>query len=86
MTRPSVNPVRRLLCSQVTQTMNMSSWWTKHALEPLHPNIVVMRHPDHIGSQGTVHWAHPTGCSLSRLLPRRFSSVLVPPRKGRDRG
>lgn len=32
--------------------MNMSSSWTKHALEPLHPNIAVMRHPDHIGSQG----------------------------------
>jgi len=49
--------------------MNMSSWWTKHALEPLHRNIVVMRHPDHIGSRGAVHWAHLIRCLLSRVLP-----------------
>ncbi|KAF8572621.1 hypothetical protein K439DRAFT_1240711, partial [Ramaria rubella] len=43
----------------VTQTMNMSSPHTTHALETLHPNIVVMHHPDHIGSKDDVEfWSH----------------------------
>ena len=37
---------------EVTQTMTMSSHHTKETLEALHPNIAVMRHPDHIGSKG----------------------------------
>ena len=36
--------------------MSMSSSHTKHALEALHPNIACMRHPDHIGSKGTLSW------------------------------
>jgi len=32
--------------------MNMSSKHTKNYLEKLHPNISVMRHPDHIGAKG----------------------------------
>ncbi|KAF9652544.1 phospholipase D [Thelephora ganbajun] len=48
-----------IVYKEVTQTMNMSSSWTKHALEPLHPSIAVMRHPDHIGSQDSVQfWSH----------------------------
>ncbi|KAG9029137.1 hypothetical protein FRB95_005641 [Tulasnella sp. JGI-2019a] len=44
---------------EVTQTMNMSSNHTKTALQALHPNIKVMRHPDHIGSVNTVEfWSH----------------------------
>lgn len=35
---------------EVTQTMTMSSAWTKHYLEDLHPNIQVYRHPDHLGA------------------------------------
>lgn len=82
---PRLDPVQCLFDSQVTQTMNMSSWWTKHALEPLNPNIVVMRHPDHIGSQGTVREV-PPDCALAQpSTSHRFGSVLVPPRKGRGR-
>ena len=61
-----LDPVQCSFDFQVTQTMNLSSWWTKHALEPLHPNIVVMRHPDHIGSQGIIHGTHPIVCLFSR--------------------
>ncbi|GAA5895994.1 hypothetical protein JCM5296_003164 [Sporobolomyces johnsonii] len=43
---------------EVTQTMTMSSSHTKHALEDLHPNIAVMRHPDHIGGEVTLYWSH----------------------------
>jgi len=37
----------------------MSSNHTKNALEALHSNIAVMRHPDHIGAMDTVeYWSH----------------------------
>lgn len=36
----------------------MSSSHTKHHLEDLHPNIAVMRHPDHIGGEVTLYWSH----------------------------
>ncbi|KZV71453.1 phospholipase D [Peniophora sp. CONT] len=48
-----------IVYKEVTQTMNMSSSHTKHALEALHPNIACMRHPDHIGSKDDVEfWSH----------------------------
>ncbi|EAU83580.1 phospholipase D [Coprinopsis cinerea okayama7 len=37
---------------EVTQTMSLGSKHTKNYLNSLHPNIAVMRHPDHIGSKG----------------------------------
>ncbi|KAI0708777.1 phospholipase D/nuclease [Cerioporus squamosus] len=44
---------------EVVQTMTMSSHHTKETLEALHPNIAVMRHPDHIGSKDDVEfWSH----------------------------
>ncbi|KAL4066624.1 hypothetical protein J3A83DRAFT_4098363 [Scleroderma citrinum] len=48
-----------IVYKEVTQTMSMNSKHTKAALEALHPNIVCMRHPDHIGSKDTVEfWSH----------------------------
>ncbi|KAF8324713.1 uncharacterized protein EI90DRAFT_2976883 [Cantharellus anzutake] len=44
---------------EVVPTMSMSSKHTKHALEDLHQNIAVMRHPDHIGTMDDVEfWSH----------------------------
>ncbi|CAE6488459.1 unnamed protein product [Rhizoctonia solani] len=44
---------------EVTQTMSMSSKHTKNALTELHPNVMVLRHPDHIGSDSNVEfWSH----------------------------
>ncbi|PWN46154.1 phospholipase D/nuclease [Ceraceosorus guamensis] len=40
--------VRIIVYKEVTETMTMSSAHTKHALEDLHPNIRVFRHPDHM--------------------------------------
>ncbi|KAG5221387.1 Phospholipase [Salix suchowensis] len=37
---------------KVTQTMSMSSKHTKRVLSSLHPNVLCIRHPDHIGSKG----------------------------------
>ncbi|KAF8523531.1 phospholipase D [Hysterangium stoloniferum] len=48
-----------IVYKEVTQTMSMSSHHTKSALEALHKNIAVMRHPDHIGSRDDVEfWSH----------------------------
>lgn len=48
-----------IVYKEVTQTMSMSSKHTKNYLEELHPNITVMRHPDHIGAKDTVEfWSH----------------------------
>jgi len=51
--------VHVIVYKEVTQTMSMSSGHTKSALESLHPNIAVMRHPDHIGSKDSIEfWSH----------------------------
>ncbi|KIY68459.1 phospholipase D/nuclease [Cylindrobasidium torrendii FP15055 ss-10] len=51
--------VHVIVYKEVTQTMTMSSAHTKHALEDLHPNIVCLRHPDHIGAKDTaLFWSH----------------------------
>ncbi|KAK0243927.1 phospholipase D [Armillaria nabsnona] len=48
-----------IVYKEVTQTMAMSSWHTKHTLDDLHPNINCLRHPDHIGSKDSVQfWSH----------------------------
>ncbi|KAJ2931072.1 hypothetical protein H1R20_g6021, partial [Candolleomyces eurysporus] len=48
-----------IVYKEVTQTMSMSSKHTKNYLEKLHPNIAVMRHPDHIGAKDSVRfWSH----------------------------
>ncbi|KAG8876589.1 hypothetical protein FRB98_007233 [Tulasnella sp. 332] len=44
---------------EITETMNMGSKHTKSALQALHPNIKVMRHPDHLGTINPVeYWSH----------------------------
>ncbi|TFK95611.1 phospholipase D/nuclease [Pterulicium gracile] len=48
-----------IVYKEVTQTMSMSSKHTKNYLEGLHPNIVCLRHPDHVGSKDSVQfWSH----------------------------
>ncbi|PBK59664.1 phospholipase D1, partial [Armillaria solidipes] len=48
-----------IVYKEVTQTMAMGSWHTKHTLDDLHPNINCLRHPDHIGSKDSVQfWSH----------------------------
>ncbi|KAF7311749.1 Phospholipase [Mycena indigotica] len=51
--------VHVIVYKEVTQTMSMSSKHTKSTLDALHPNVVCLRHPDHIGSKDTVEfWSH----------------------------
>lgn len=40
--------VNIIVYKEVTQALTLSSAHTKHALEGLHPNIAVFRHPDHL--------------------------------------
>ncbi|KAF2470091.1 phospholipase D/nuclease [Lindgomyces ingoldianus] len=40
--------VNIIVYKEVTQALTLSSAHTKHALENLHPNISVFRHPDHL--------------------------------------
>lgn len=40
--------VNIVVYKEVTQALTLSSSHTKHALEDLHPNIAVFRHPDHL--------------------------------------
>ncbi|KAL1408303.1 hypothetical protein Q8F55_005109 [Vanrija albida] len=43
---------------EVTASMSLGSKHTKHALEDLHPNIAVMRHPDHSGGELVYYFSH----------------------------
>jgi len=48
-----------IVYKEVPGPMSMSSKHTKNYLLALHPNIAVMRHPDHIGSKDNVAlWSH----------------------------
>ncbi|KAJ8689244.1 hypothetical protein PTI98_013285 [Pleurotus ostreatus] len=48
-----------IVYKEVTQTMSMSSKHTKRVLSSLHPNVLCIRHPDHIGSKDNVQfWSH----------------------------
>lgn len=53
--------VRIIVYKEVEKALVLKSVHTKHALEKLHPNIIVMRHPDHTALEGTsvtLFWAH----------------------------
>ncbi|CAK9780379.1 unnamed protein product [Cutaneotrichosporon oleaginosum] len=43
---------------EVTASMSLGSKHTKHALEDLHDNIAVMRHPDHSGGELVYYFSH----------------------------
>jgi len=44
---------------EVSQLLTLDSQHSKHALQSLHPNIKVQRHPDHdVDGTGTYLWAH----------------------------
>ncbi|EIW71690.1 hypothetical protein TREMEDRAFT_71238 [Tremella mesenterica DSM 1558] len=47
-----------MVYKEVTASMALSSKHTKHALEDLHENISVMRHPDHSGGELVYYFSH----------------------------
>jgi phospholipase D1/2 len=57
----------------IAPPITVSSWYTKHYLEGLHPNIAVIRHPDHLPDGQTIEstissaFKNLTPASLSKL-------------------
>ncbi|EAW14505.1 putative phospholipase D (PLD) [Aspergillus clavatus NRRL 1] len=47
--------VNIIVYKEVTQALTLSSSHTKHALEDLHQNIAVFRHPDHLPDRQNLH-------------------------------
>uniref|UniRef100_A0AC35U608 Phospholipase n=1 Tax=Rhabditophanes sp. KR3021 TaxID=114890 RepID=A0AC35U608_9BILA len=47
-----------LVYKEMEMALNLNSLWMKKHMQGLHPNIMVMRHPDHYPSTGTFFWAH----------------------------
>ncbi|WWC65686.1 uncharacterized protein I303_108307 [Kwoniella dejecticola CBS 10117] len=47
-----------MVYKEVDLSMSLSSKHTKHALEDLHENISVMRHPDHSGGELVYYFSH----------------------------
>ncbi|WWD20129.1 hypothetical protein CI109_104605 [Kwoniella shandongensis] len=47
-----------MVYKEVDLSMSLSSKHTKHALEDLHDNICVMRHPDHSGGELVYYFSH----------------------------
>uniref|UniRef100_A0A7E4VB52 Phospholipase n=1 Tax=Panagrellus redivivus TaxID=6233 RepID=A0A7E4VB52_PANRE len=47
-----------LVYKEVEFALGLNSLYSKRHLQGLHPNIKVMRHPDHYFSTGTFLWAH----------------------------
>src|SRR5271163_2957730 len=55
--------------SLIEPPITVSSSHTKHALEDLHPNIAVFRHPDHL----------PDAQSLESSLDTSFQNLVLDP-------
>ncbi|VDL85892.1 unnamed protein product [Nippostrongylus brasiliensis] len=47
-----------LMYKEMEMALGLNSMYSKRTLQNLHPNIKVMRHPDHYPSTGTFFWAH----------------------------
>uniref|UniRef100_A0A0K0FWD0 phospholipase D n=1 Tax=Strongyloides venezuelensis TaxID=75913 RepID=A0A0K0FWD0_STRVS len=47
-----------LVYKEMEMALNLNSLWMKKTLQDMHPNIMVMRHPDHYPATGTFFWAH----------------------------
>ncbi|OIW28351.1 phospholipase D/nuclease [Coniochaeta ligniaria NRRL 30616] len=59
--------VHIIVYKEVPQALTLNSEHTKHALEALHPNIKVFRHPDH----------HPSGYDVKADLETNFQNLSL---------
>ncbi|CAJ2514126.1 Uu.00g022450.m01.CDS01 [Anthostomella pinea] len=69
--------VRIIVYKEVTQALTLDSAHTKHALEALHPNIQVFRHPDHVPTDVSRLEQAFEGLSLDKLKLDTFSLSKV---------
>ncbi|KAI8945422.1 phospholipase [Xylaria longipes] len=64
--------VNIIVYKEVTQALTLDSAHTKHALEALHPNIKVFRHPDHLPTSRSRLEQAFSGLSLDSLKMNAF--------------
>ncbi|KAI0478475.1 phospholipase D/nuclease [Xylariaceae sp. FL0804] len=69
--------VRVIVYKEVTQALTLDSLHTKHALEKLHPNIKVFRHPDHLPTNTNKLEQAFDGLSLDNLKMNAFNLSKV---------
>ncbi|KAI0184402.1 phospholipase D active site-containing protein [Xylaria flabelliformis] len=67
-----------IVYKEVTQALTLDSAHTKHALEALHPNIKVFRHPDHAPTSRARLEQAFSGLSLDSLKMNAFGLSKMP--------
>ncbi|TGJ78196.1 hypothetical protein E0Z10_g10568 [Xylaria hypoxylon] len=67
-----------IVYKEVTQALTLDSAHTKHALEALHPNIKVFRHPDHSPTSRSQLEQAFSGLSLDSLKMNAFGLSKIP--------
>ncbi|KAI0543964.1 phospholipase [Xylaria curta] len=70
--------VNIIVYKEVTQALTLDSAHTKHALEALHPNIKVFRHPDHLPTSRARLEQAFSGLSLDSLKMNAFGLSKMP--------
>ncbi|KAI1276036.1 phospholipase [Xylaria sp. FL0933] len=70
--------VNIIVYKEVTQALTLDSAHTKHALEALHPNIKVFRHPDHLPTSRSRLEQAFSGLSLDNLKMNAFGLSKIP--------
>ncbi|KAI1426491.1 phospholipase [Xylaria sp. FL1777] len=70
--------VNIIVYKEVTQALTLDSAHTKHALEALHPNIKVFRHPDHLPTSRARLEQAFAGLSLDKLKMNAFGLSKMP--------
>lgn len=65
-----------IIYKEVPQALTLSSEYTKHTLEALHPNIAVFRHPDHLPDAQTLQSSLLS--SLKNFSPSAESVARLP--------
>ncbi|KAJ8125239.1 hypothetical protein O1611_g8401 [Lasiodiplodia mahajangana] len=67
-----------IVYKEVTQALTLDSAHTKHALEKLHPNIKVFRHPDHLPTSRSRLQQAFAGLSLDNLKMNALTLSKIP--------
>ncbi|KAI8630463.1 phospholipase D/nuclease [Xylariaceae sp. FL1651] len=70
--------VNIIVYKEVPQALTLDSAHTKHALEALHPNIKVFRHPDHLPTSRSRLEQAFAGLSLDNLKMNAFGLSKIP--------
>ncbi|KAF1967898.1 phospholipase D/nuclease [Bimuria novae-zelandiae CBS 107.79] len=67
--------VNIIVYKEVTQALTLSSAHTKHALEALHPNIGVFRHPDHLPDAAVLGGSFIQSLQNMSLSPAKLAQL-----------